>query len=251
MIQPPLLVASLLGIAGGVVYSLIGWRYVELARRAHMQAFFALFWLGVGAYGVADAAWSLAVPLLDPPLAVSLLVLHLKILAGTAGFFGLVYYLAYLYTGRRGLFWPLLALYAVVYGVTTYAYVARHALGQEVRTWGSGLTYANPGGPVSNAAFLLLFAPPLLAALAYGALLPRASDRRRRLRILATSGALAVFFGGLLLGWMTDLVPAWPIVERALAIAAGLVVYACAPRPSECAPRDRAEGPAAAPMGPT
>lgn len=227
----PLVAASLLAIAGGLVYALLGTRFLALARRAPMQASFALFWLGIAAYAVLDSAWGLAVPLLDPPLAYGLAVLQLKILAGTVGFFGLVYYLAYLYTGRKGLLWPLLVFYVFVYAFTTYAYAARDPIGQEARMWGSGLTYANPGGPLSDAAYALLFGPPLLAAIAYGALLPRAGTRQQRLRILATSLAFAVFFGGLLLGWLTTLVPHWPLVEKALAIVAGLVVHASAPRP--------------------
>lgn len=244
----PLLAANALALAGAVVYALIGARYARLARRTPMQAPFALFWLGIAAYGLADGAWGLAVPLAQPPLASGVLVLHLKILAGCAAFFGLVYYLAYLYTGRFHLIWPLLVLYAGVFVVVTYSYVARDPVGQEVRAWGGGLTYANEGGILSKVAYALLFAPPLAGALAYGALLPRAATREQRLRIIATSAAFAVLFGGMLLGWMTNVVPGWPLLEKALAVAAGAAAFSTTPR-DEKAPREAARDATPAPEG--
>lgn len=230
MVPLTVLLASALSILGGAVYALIGWRYVVLARQAPAQSFFALFWLGIGFYAIADGGWSLAVPLLAPPLALGIVILHLKILAVSAGFFGLVYYLAYLYTGRSSLVWPVLAFYVLALVVTTYSYGLRDPIGQAVGTWGSGLRYANPEGAASKLAFVLLFAPPLLAAIAYGALFPRLPTKAQRRRVLATSSAFAVFFGGLLLGWMTDVVPNWPLIEKGLGIAAALVVYASSPR---------------------
>lgn len=240
----PLLLANALALLGALVYALIGLRYARLAARAPMQTPFALFWLGIAFYGLADGAWGLAVPLLDPPPAFGIVVLHLKILSGCAAFFGLVYYLAYLYTGRRRLVWPILALYVVIFAVVTYSYAARVPIGQEVRTWGGGLTYANEGGALSNVAYALLFAPPLAGALAYGALLPRAATREQRLRILATSAAFAVLFGGMLLGWMTNVVPLWPLLEKGLAVVAGLIVFGAAPREAR-------EPPQAGPTAPT
>lgn len=223
-----LVTASLLTLATGVAYALVG---MCIARRARAQdglalGLFSLFWFAVAYYGVTDGLWSLAVPLSDPPLAVGVTILYTKTLVGCLGFFGLVYYLTYLYTGERRLLVPLAAFYAVVYVLVLYSYVQAEPVGQVVQTWRSGLAYARPGTFLGMLAVLALFAPPLLAAIAYARLVTKTDDPRTRRRILVVSAAFAAFFGGLLFGWLGGAWYWWPLVEKLLALATGLAVYA-------------------------
>ena len=227
MVAATLILGSTLTLLAGLLYAAAGVRFARRARLAgHAVALYSLFWFGLAFFGLTDGAWSLAVPLADPPLAVGVAILHLKTLVGAAAFLGLVHYLLYVYTGSRRILAPLVAFYAVVYAVVAWSYVVAQPVGQEARAWRSGLVYANPGTAWDVAASLLLFVPPLLAAIAYAGLLRHAGEPAQRRRVVATSLAFAAFFGGLLVGWLLE--PAWwPPVEKALAIAtAALVLWA-------------------------
>lgn len=227
---------SVLTFLAGVLYVAIGMRF---ARRAAEQGSmpmrtFSLFWFAIGYYGLTDGAWSLAVPLLDPPLAVGVTILVTKVLVGCVGFFGLVHGLAYVYTGRPGVMRPLAVFYALVYLLVLYSYVAADPIGQEAQRWRSGLVYADPGGLLDTLAVLALFLPPLFASLAYAGLYRRASTRAQRIRIATVSASLAVFFGSLILGWLGGGWQWWPLVEKLLAIAtAAAVVLALRATPDE------------------
>jgi hypothetical protein len=220
--------AATLSLATGVAYALVGWRFAARARGAGGAplAFFSLFWFAVAYYGVTDGLWSLAVPMLDPPVAVGITILYTKTLVGCVGFFGLVYYLTYVYTGDRRLLVPLAAFYAAVYVLVLYAYVHADPVGQVVQPWRSGLVYANPGTFLDTLSVLALFAPPLLAAIAYARLYAKTADPTRRRRILTVSAAFATFFGGLLFGWLGGSVWYWwPLAEKVLALGAIGAVY--------------------------
>lgn len=220
--------AATLSIVAGLAYALVGWRFAARAREGAgtPMACFSLFWFAVAYYGLTDGLWSLAVPALDPPLAVGVTILYTKTLAGCVGFFGLVYYLAYVYTGDRKLLVPLAAFYALVYVLVLYAYVAADPVGQVVQPWRSGLVYANPGTFLDTLSVLALFVPPLLAAIAYARLVTKAQDARQRRRILAVSAAFAAFFGGLLFGWLGGSVWYWwPLVEKGLALGTVCAAY--------------------------
>lgn len=242
MLPLPFLVANALAILGGAIYTIVGARYLRLSRSSSMQGSAAAFWLGIGAYGMLDGGWGVLAASVPAPLALGVTVLQLKILAVSVGFGSWVWYVGYLYTGNARLLWLVAIFYALVFVLTTYSYAARAPIGQEVRTWGTGLVYANPAGVASDVAYGLLFGPPLVATLAYGRLLPRVHDARQKLRVVATGAVLAVFFAGLILGWITGLVPHWPLIEKVLAVVAGITVLAAAPEVSPRAPPRKARG---------
>lgn len=222
-----LVAASTLSILTGLAYALVGRRFARRARTGgHALGLFSAFWFAVAFYGLTDGLWSLAVPLLDPPVAVGITILHLKTLVGSVGFFGLVYYLGYVYTGSRRLLVPLAAFYALVYVLVLHSYVAADPIGQAAHTWRSGLVYANKGGLLDTLAVVALFAPPLVASIAYARLVTKTDDPRQKRRILTISAALAAFFGGLLFGWLGGAWYWWPLVEKLLALATIGAVYA-------------------------
>lgn len=223
-----LVAASLLTLATGLAYGLVGWRFARRAREGGglPLGLFTLFWFAVAYYGVTDGLWSLAVPLVDPPVAVGVTILYTKTLVGCLGFFGLVAYLAFVYTGTRRLLVPLAAFYALVYVLVLYSYVHADPVGQEVQAWRSGLVYANQGTFLDTLSVLALFVPPLVAAVAYARLVTKTDDPRQRRRIVTVSAAFATFFGGLLFGWLGGSVWYWwPLAEKLLALGAIGAVY--------------------------
>lgn len=237
MVAPTLVAGALLTFGAGLAYLAVGVVFARQARgRGLPLALFSLFWLAIGFYGVTDGLWSLAVPTLGPDLSVGVTILVLKTLVGCAGFFGLVYYLLFVYTGDRRLLVPLAAFYGLVYVVVLYSYLDAQPVGQVAQTWRSGLVYANGGTFLDLLGTLALFVPPLVATVAYARLVPKTHDPAQRRRVLTVSASLVVFFGGLLVGWVG--ISAWfwwPLVEKGLGVATGVaVVWALrGPRPAQ------------------
>lgn len=218
-----LVLLSLLECALAALYLALGWHY---ARLKGTETFgFALFWGGIGAYGMAEAWWSLLVAAWPGvPLAVGVTTLHVKILLVNAAFAGLCGYLLRLYTGRpwRG---AVVAYYLVAWFLLLDAYNWSGPVGQEVQTWRGGLLYARPGNLWTTLAPLATIVPALLAALGFVLLLRHTAEPATRRRVTRLAFALVVFLGGLavgsfIAGWFW-----WPLVEKLLAFGAAAVAW--------------------------
>lgn len=218
------LAASAFALGGAFLYAAVGLRVAARGASRLPLRLFALFWTGMAAYALLDAAWALAVASLDVPLAASLVVLHLKIIAAVTAFAGLVAYLLAIYSGRERVTWVVLGAYLLVFVVVTYFYVWRGPVDHHLTTWGASLDYARPGGLFQQAVVVLLFVPPALSAVAYAFLLRVVHEPRARLRVAATSAALVILFAGLTLGWLNGKWPWWGLAEKVLAVTAALVV---------------------------
>lgn len=187
---------------------------------------FSLFWFGVGGYGLVEGAWALSYLLGVEDMTFALAVLHLKIASISVGFAGLVAYLLLIYTGSPRAGRAAATYYLFAFLFTEAVYAMRDPVGQRVGTWGMQLVYASPSvEPYWTLMLLALMAPPLVAALAYGALL-RHAEGPRRLRIALVSASLAAFFIPTLLAWQAGGLPWWGGVEKLLGAlaAAGMIV---------------------------
>lgn len=226
MVEDTLLVGSALGLLVSALCLAIA--RVEGARAARSgevaMSWFAMFWALIGVHALVESAWALSLAFLTVPLVVSVAVLHVKILTGVAAFFGLVYYLLVVYTGRRGLLLPLVLVYLGIFFIVTLHYVARDPIGHETRAWFAGLVYANDGAASWPFVVGLLFAPPLFATGAYALLVRAAADRVQRRRIAVTAFGLGAFFGSYLFGWLNDSWAWWGLAERLIALGAALAV---------------------------
>jgi hypothetical protein len=139
---------------------------------------------------------------------------------------GLICYLAYLYTGRE---WtvPISILYAAEYGLLVYYVTAGRPDGVSVTLGSVNPTYGvTVTGPLLAAPILILVFPEFIGALLYLRLFFRTHDRTVRYRIgLVSGGLLAYFlfdffdFGALVNGGLVGVV-----VGRLLIIGAALVV---------------------------
>lgn len=210
-----------------------------LARRAAARRglwLFALFWAGIGVYAAADSGWALLMALFDPPLAVGIVALELKILGGVAGFFGLVGYLLLVYTGRAGAVVAAGCYHVALFLLVEYHYQRRSPIGQREGVWGAALEYANPQDGLWTAMTLALFVPPVLAAAAYAALARVAPPGPLRWRIVFTSLALVGFFASMTLGWLHGRWPWWGLTERLLALGLASCVLLAASLPDGPAP---------------
>jgi hypothetical protein len=224
----PLATAALLAFVGVLMARRPAGEEVRFALRA-----FAAWWFSAASVmllvglptlldlaGVADArVYALAVYLLALPLAV--------------GLCALLYYLVYIYTGRRAAIRPLAVAYAL-FLVFELAYFASfgprrvETTAWSVRTVGA----SSPPQGLSVLFGVLLAAPILSAVVAYASLYFRTRRKAHRYRIVTVSAAFTLWFGpvllGLLLGWeRTDWFPL--VYEVPGIVAAVLIVLAYKP----------------------
>lgn len=184
---------------------------------------FAVFWLGAAGYVGADALWSLAWIAGQDSLPLGVAILQLKLAAVCASFAGLVAYLLAIYTGRK----PrtnlaVASAYLALFLALESYYMWRGPLGDHVGFASLGLDYARGAPAVWRVLVVLLFGPPLVAAAAYARLWRVATEPGARRRVALTSASLFVFFAPELAGWFVGTWPGWFLVERGLALAAGV-----------------------------
>lgn len=197
---------------------------------------FSVWWFGLALVTALGAARSLlaAAGIVDVPLHQALSVLGVVPLV--AALWGLVYYLLYVYLGRRSLLWPVTVFHAILLLGFLYLVVWLQPTAVEVRDFGVGFTYARElqGALVSVALFGIL-GPALLASVGYGSLLFRTTDRTARYRIGMVSGAFLLWFGTSALssplGFSTWYW--WPVAARVVGLVSTLLVLAAyvPPRP--------------------
>lgn len=231
-------------LAGGVVLTLVTTTLFALVgawtwrRPAHGEArlasrMFALWWLAVGGVvllagahtlvgllGVTDLRAYVALAyLVDVPLAIAL--------------WALLYYLVFLYTGRRAAIWPLSIAY-LLFIPFAWSYTAAQGARVLVTTdWDiRAVGTATPPAWLNAAFGILLLAPVLVIVAAYGVLLARVHAPLQRYRLALTSAAFALWFtpvlAGFLLGWQSQPWFAWLYQTPGL-LAAGLIVAAYRP----------------------
>lgn len=226
MTASTLITSVTLTLLAASLYVAVGLRYLQRERAGDGRNLrhFALFWIALALWGTTEACWSLWVAMGAPPLAASVVLLHLKVVLGVLSFYGLVHYLVSLYTtderALRVLSWSYLAVFAFVDGY----YWWRHPTGQILDTWNAQLLYLRASEPAYQAVVVVLFGPPLASAIAYALRARHATSRAQLRRIAMVSAFFAVFFGGVLLGWLIDW-PWWGLVEKTLALATVAGVY--------------------------
>lgn len=142
----------------------------------------------------------------------------------------LMYYLVYLFSGRRRAWAVLGPLYAAYYAAVLYYLAYARPVGVVETAYRTSLRFARDmDGHWSTAVLgLLLVVPPLLAALGYLSLFFRVRDRSQRFRIAAVAGAFVFWFGtSLAVGQLSALggTLAWRVGSAAVALAASWLVY--------------------------
>jgi hypothetical protein len=230
-----------LGLLCGALFLVAAARTLRRAHGApHPLRAFAVFWLGGGLYVGVDAAWGLASLVGLDSLPLAIVALQVKVASACASFAALVVYLVAIYKGGRpGRSEPVIGgAYLVLFLALEAYYTWRAPVGDHVGFASLGLDYARPQPGVAwDALLALLFVPPIVASLAYASLLRVANDGPSRRRIALTSASLLLFFAPDLVGWLVGDWPAWDLVERVLALCAGLGILAATGAARAAGPR--------------
>lgn len=223
----PTLVASSLGasVAAGIFLSaglLLRGRAVAGDDALAVQTM-TLWWMGLSLYALGSACIDLLVAVGADALAVVLAVHYAQIVALCIGLWGLMYHIAYLFTGNRRLLAPLAAFYALYYAALVFLLTAGRPSGVDADPW-PRLSLADPVLAAVGIA-LLLAIPPLVAGGTYLTLYPKASGPRR-LRVALVSAGVVAWFLGALAREATPRSLAAPILLGALAACAVSWAYA-------------------------
>lgn len=197
------------------------------ADRGHSTEAFALFWFGVGLVNLLQAGLATIALGQDPGVALALAVWNVRIVLALVSFSGLVYYLAYVYTGRKSLRTPIILFYVVTLLLMEVWLGLSEPNGTKIGGWRVDLAFANETRtPLYSVVVLCFFLPPLLAAVAYGLTLRFALGPESRRRARWMTFGLAAYFTGLLAGYLTSWAW-WGLVENLLGIAAaGVAIVA-------------------------
>lgn len=201
------------------------------------NACFATWWAGLAANALLTAlfALSLAAGVASAALAWTLLVLTALVIS--AALWGLLSYLAYVYTGRLVWIERLAHVWAAIAAGLVLLVVHLAPTGATPAALGYKLEFGREVTPTIALAFAALAgAPAMLGAVGYLGLYRRADTREARYRILIVACALGVWIGWTLLSVVLQMDVAaegfWPLVvaNRALGlIVPSLVVLAYRP----------------------
>lgn len=223
--------SAIAGVLAGVGRVFHGAAASVDARRA--LASFRLWWFGLAFTVFANASKEAvaAFGAHTSPFAVVILnaMSYAFILATCAAVAGLLYYLTYLVTGRRGAFVPIVAFYAA-YTVVALALVARMApAGVTPGKWFVQWAFLHPtsGGPLLAVLTLLLLLPQIAAGIAYLVLRRRLDEPLARYRTGLIGWALVLWLGLALVAPFVQLgrFEAWQAGGRLVAFAAALAIF--------------------------
>ncbi|MCA1812507.1 MAG: hypothetical protein LC624_00975 [Halobacteriales archaeon] len=232
MVVTTLAVSAAFGIIEALVFVYVG---VELRKRkvegeaATAWNLFVLWWLGLGALVLVSGLQTLAVAAGYVNLAAHVTFTYLALMVLAVALWGFVYYLLYVYTGKRSLLAPLTVFYAGVLAGLVYFVVVQDPYDVAVKEWSVTLLYRQPvTGPAYAALIGAVLLPELLVGIAYGTLYFKVNDRSQRYRIALVSVATTVWFGSSLVQNVAGASQSdfWQVANKFIGLGAALVILA-------------------------
>lgn len=195
-------VRLLLGFVGTLAYTMVG---ITIGKRRisdeavlGMRAFQA-WWFGL-------AVLTLFAPLMNLldllPADANLLTVRIFLLEAVLVLLmlavgGLVYYLFYVYVGKRWVVWPVAAYAFAELVLLQTIIVQAHPIDYGAHCPGGGFCYEHEfsGTPLASVLSYSLTVPILIGAVAYFALFFRVEERAQKRRVAMVAGALVFWFG--------------------------------------------------------
>lgn len=168
---------------------------------------FSMWWMALSINAVVSATQDLLVAFGVVALGPFIVFEYLRVFALCIGLWGLMYYLAYVLTGKRQLLAPLAVLFALYYGAIVFVVTIGRPVA--VAAERARLLYEAPIVDGVATAFLLVV-PPLIAAGTYLALFARTRSASHRYRAGIVGFATLLWSAGLLAreaDWL-DVLPA-------------------------------------------
>lgn len=222
-----LIASTVLRLVAAAVFVYIGYRMAQRVGRERSGGpgwSFVVWWGGVAGFILTGAIASLASIAGVTALGVFITWRVLSFLALCVGIIGLLYYLFYLYTGRRGSLVPVAVFYTAVFVALMVQVFTSGPFGVDVQRWRVDLVYESPLGGTYYLLLALLILPTTVGAMAYFALFFRTQDRLMRLRIALVSWSIAIWGLSSLLARIAEN-DLWQMFTRAgIGLLAALVI---------------------------
>ena len=228
-----LVLNALFYFSAAAIYGFVGARLSTRALSKDAQlawTLFAVWWAGLALSSALTGSMSLLAASGKLDLALYLTVSQFQIFLICVILWGLVYYLAFLFSGRSTLLVPLSLFYVGYYLLLNYFINLSRPDGILVEDWQVQVHYAREvRGLLYGLVIALLLVPQILGAISYLTLLPRLKNRTQRYRVLLVGLAILVWFGSALVASADPTLshsPAWQATSRLLGLAAALTILA-------------------------
>lgn len=224
--------SALVSLVIATVYMIVGRRL--LGRPVQGEArdamfLFATWWFALAAMMFLDvveiAIASFGVRSLGLFTAVAYVNLFLTCLA----LIGLLYYLAYLFTGWTGILPGVIVFYTTLFLAIIYTLSQAGPAGVSIGAWTVSLTYATAlGGPWVQALLFMLLIPPMLGAIGYLTLLRKVQAPTQRYRIALVSASILMWFGSVYGASLLGVSDAawWPVASSAIGLVGAVTIWA-------------------------
>jgi hypothetical protein len=231
MIQPTLLFGALLSTLCAGIYFYVG----QVLRRRRSDSpdsrlawrLFVAWWYALSAATSSGAILNLlgAFGIVGLPLFTTITIMNF--LAICVALYGLVFYLLYLYTGKRGILAPLSIFYIAYYGLLVYYVQASQPISVTVQPWRATLVYQTPlHGPIFSLVLILLLFPPIVGGFAYFMLYFQVKPATQRYRILLVSWSIIIWFLSVFFVSSAGLSDEnwWQVISRLIGLAAAFAI---------------------------
>lgn len=206
MLRWTLLAGALVAALAAAMFLYVGHamsrRRVAPADQLSLALYFT-WWAGLAACAALEAFQNLLAVADARDLALFATVRFTTIVCMCIALWGFLYHVAYLYSGRRWIVWPISAYFLSAYSLLSYVMMTRGPMEVAVTTWSTHLVYARDS-PLLVGANVALFGPAIAAGVAQAALVARIRDLSQRARLLLVSGCIVLLFSTVLLGSLLD-----------------------------------------------
>lgn len=234
MASATLAIDAALALATALVFAYVG--QMTLRRRpteidgARALRRFAAWWFGLAAYTLVGGLRSAMAAAGNLDLTLHAAVSNLSTIPLVVLLWGVVSYLAYIYTGRRAALTASTVLHVAILVFYAGVLLTFEPVAVRAQTWTVSIDYADGGLPGWVTALVLfsILGPTLAAAVGYASLYFRTRERNARYRIAMVSSGFLLWFGSAAVASLTPIAQAewWPPASRLLGILATAIILA-------------------------
>lgn len=208
-----------------VGYTILG-RKVSTESRLALSAF-SLWWVGLGLSTLLTSGLILAARQGFTHLALHEAALHLQLVLICVILWGLLYYLLYLYTGRRWLVYAVGVFYVLYYMTLVYWVAWQNPTHVELERWRVVMKYEREStNAVLQLIVALLVLPQIIGAIAYFRLYFFADHPVQKYRIALVSLSILVWFSTALISSLAQISTSdtGQVISRMVSLGAALTV---------------------------
>ncbi len=228
-----LLTSAAFAVAAAVLYAYVGHRLGqrEVSPEASLASHaFSAWWYGLALTSAISAVTTIAITAGTRNVDLLVALGYLSLLAVCVALWGLLYYLIFVFTGRRKAWIPLAIFYVLYYILLLYWLASLNPIGVDVQEWTAEIDYETEveDSPMLMLILALLLLPQIIGALAYFTLFFRLTDPTQRYRVALVSWSIIVWFSSSYLASIAGLSEYdwWQLVSRFIGLTAALTILA-------------------------